>query len=84
MHGPIIFDRMCGMNFWTNVVLTEIFIIIENETKTKSFHGILLILVSANSFYAVNMKMQSREKLRQIVNKNAAAVERLRSMPAFV
>lgn len=83
-HGPIIFDRMCGMNFWTNVVLTEIFIIIENETKTKSFHGILLILVSANSFYAVNMKMQSREKLRQIVNKNAAAVERLRSMPAFV
>lgn len=83
-HGRIISARMYGMNFLMNFRWTVIFIITENETKTKSFHGILLILVSANSFYAVNMKMQSRERLRQTVSRSAVDAELLRSMPVSV
>jgi len=40
--------------------------------------------VSANSFYAVNMKMQSRERLRQTVSRSAVDAELLRSMPVSV
>lgn len=91
------YKKGCIFDAWTdyfrpdvwNELLDELsvdrdFIITENETKTKSFHGILLILVSANSFYAVNMKMQSRERLRQTVSRSAVDAELLRSMPVSV